>query len=190
MIKASEEARYEVEAMKLELNATKQEHRALLSRLNETKLAQVEAMKLQLEATKADHHAMLSKLNNAQKESNHQVEALKFELSATETEHRIVLSRLNHVTQQLAQAQLTIGDLRETLIALEENIEEAKRAEEEEHEWLYSHEPKPDLQFDLGRQYFLGDAVPQNYDAAAECFQKAAVHGHGLAQLNLGYCCK
>lgn len=43
-----------------------------------------------------------------------------------------------------------------------------------------------DMQFNLGRKYYLGEGVPQDYAQAAKWYTKAAEQGYSKAQFNLG----
>ena len=45
----------------------------------------------------------------------------------------------------------------------------------------------PDAQFALGRCYWKGFGVPEDYGQAAYWYRKAAEQGHPCAQYNLGY---
>lgn len=44
----------------------------------------------------------------------------------------------------------------------------------------------PEVQFNLGRMYDMGQGVPENYTEALTWYRKAAEQGHSLAQLSLG----
>ena len=48
-------------------------------------------------------------------------------------------------------------------------------------------EGQADAQFHLGRMYYFGEGVPQDYKEAEKWFRKSAEQGHARAQYNLGF---
>jgi TPR repeat protein len=64
------------------------------------------------------------------------------------------------------------------------SVREARPALEDLHKQADA--AGPEAQNNLGVLYATGGTFPQDYTAAASCFQKAAAQGYALAQTNLG----